>query len=232
MTCAAQPRCSGNGSHPRRNSPGVQQDLTAIPCAHRGIRLREVVEDDLPFLFRLFADPTRCHLWKQGRKVYDEREFHEAWIGWSSDMMGAKFLVEQRGEPIGLVFEYGQSLEDAHTKVTSLLEAGSVGSGRGAVATALLCEWLFACLPFRKIYMEVYGYNPRVAGMLRKAGLCEEGRLRENRFWNGEWWDLHIFALYRNAWPDVRDRILRPQAARADIVCHNGKEGRATVLTD
>lgn len=210
---------NGRKTHPRRGSAAARRDQnrphqgTSPSRTHRGIRLRQVTEDDMPFLFRLFADPTRCHLWKQGRAVHDEREFHEAWIGWSSDMMGAKFLVEHRSRPIGLIFEYGRTLEDAHTKVTALLEAQSVGGGRGVIATALLCEWIFMNLPVRKVYMENYGYNARVAGMLRKVGLPEEGQLKENRFWNGEWWDLHIFALYRTAWPEVRKRILRPQRA-------------------
>ena len=66
----------------------------------RGISLRQVAEDDLPFLFRLFCDPSRCHLWMQGRRVYDERGFQQAWIGWSSDMMASKFIIESGGRPI------------------------------------------------------------------------------------------------------------------------------------
>jgi RimJ/RimL family protein N-acetyltransferase len=181
----------------------------------RGIRLRQVTEDDMSFLFRLFADPGRCHLWMQGRQVYDERGFHHAWISWSSDFMGAKFVVESAGRPAGLVFDYDRSLEDGYTKVTALLEEGSTGHGGGVTATTLLVAWLFQSLPLRKVYMDVYAYNPVVVRMLRKLGFAEEAVLKGVRYRDGAYWDLHVFALSREAYPQVRDRLLRlPRAER------------------
>lgn len=205
---------------PPRQAIGVSRSF-------REITLRQVVEDDMPFLFRLFADPARSHLWMQDRRVYDERGFHEAWISWTSGSIGAKFIVESGGRPIGLVYEYDRALEDGHTKVTALLQEESVGHGAGVIATALLWDWLFQSLPLRKVYMQAYGYNVRVLGILRKLGLAEEGVLKGDRFWDGAYWNLHIFALYREAWPEVRDRILRERVAGPDA---NGKEVHATDL--
>jgi RimJ/RimL family protein N-acetyltransferase len=186
-----------------------------MPETIRGVSLRQVVEDDLPYLFRLFTDPGRCHLWMQGRRVYDEREFHQAWAVWSAEMMRAKFLVESAGRPAGLVFDYDRVPEDGYTKVTALLEEGRTGHGAGVVATALFVGWLFEALPLRRVVMDVYGYNRPVLGMLRKIGFTEEGVLREMRFWNDTYWDLHVFALTRAGWPAVRDRVLRrPNAGR------------------
>lgn len=204
----------------------------ALSHSSRGITLRQVTEDDMPFLFRLFADPARCHLWMQARRVYDEREFHQAWISWTGGSIGAKFLVEGGGRPIGLVFEYDRVLEDGYTKATALLQEESVGRGGGVIATALLMDWLFQALPFRKIYHEVYAYNPSVLRMHRKLGLAEEGVLKGHRFWNGAWWDSHIFALYREAWPKMRERILRASRLAVQAVgvrCGaNGREVKAT----
>jgi RimJ/RimL family protein N-acetyltransferase len=177
--------------------------------SYREVSLRQVLEDDLPFLFRLFVDPTRCHLWMANRQVYDERGFHEAWLSWTGSMMGAKFIVETGGRPIGLVFEYHRALEDGYTKVSALLDEESVGRGSGVIAAALLVDWLFGSLPLRKVYMDVYGYNPRVVGLLRKLGLLEEAVLKEARFWNGSYWDVHMFSISRGGWPEVRDRILK-----------------------
>src|SRR5262245_65102678 len=114
----------------------------------RGISLRRVVDEDLPFLFRLFADPCRSHLWMRGRRVYDESGFYQAWAAWTADMIAAKFLVESGGRPVGLVFDYDRALEDGLTKVTALLEEGSTGHGGGVIATALFVAWLFQNLPF------------------------------------------------------------------------------------
>ncbi len=175
----------------------------------RGIALRRIEEGDMPFLFRLFADPQRSHLWSRNRTVYDEREFHEAWIGWTRDTLGAKVLVERSGQPLGLVFEHGRSLEDGHTRTSTLLEERAVGRGAGVIAVALLERWLFRNLPLRKIYHDVYAYNEAVVRMHRKLGFVEEAVLKGDRYWNGRYWDLHMFALYHDAWPRVHDRILR-----------------------
>jgi RimJ/RimL family protein N-acetyltransferase len=146
----------------------------------------------------------------QGRRIFDEREFHQAWIAWTGDTMGAKFIVESRGRRVGLVFEYNRSLDDGYSKATTLLEEESVGHGAGVVATVLLVDWLFKALPLRKVYLEVYGYNARVAEILRKFGLAEEGVLKEARFWDGSFWDVHIFAACRDAWPVLRSQVIRP----------------------
>ncbi len=198
----------------------------------RGITLRQVTEDDVPFLFELFVDPSRSHLWMCGRTVHDERSFHEAWIGWSTSMMGAKFLVEAAKRPIGLVFDYDRAVIDGFTKVTALLNEESVGLGGGVIATGLLVDWLFQHLPLRKVYMEVYSYNRPVVRMLRKAGLVEEGVLRGARFWNEDYWDVHMFAVERQAWPEIRGRFLRPRAEeRALRASRNGRLVRAVSET-
>jgi RimJ/RimL family protein N-acetyltransferase len=181
----------------------------AMPLTFRGISLRPVLEEDLPFLFHLWADPCRCHLWLRGRPVYDEASFYQAWRSMTCGMVAAKFIVESAGQPIGLVFDYDRTPEDGWTKAMTMLQEESVGHGGGVIATALLMDWLFQSLPLRKVYHEVYGYNASVVRIWRKLGLVEEGVLKADRYWNGAYWDLHIFALYREAWPAVRDRVLR-----------------------
>jgi RimJ/RimL family protein N-acetyltransferase len=203
-------------------------------CTSRGIALRQVLEEDLPFLFRLFADPSRGHLWMRTQWVYDEREFRDAWATWLGSLIGAKFIVASGGRPIGLVLEYDRAVEHGHTKVGALLHEESVGHGGGMVAGALLIDYLFQTLPLRKVYLEVFGYNPRVVAILGKLGLPQEGLLKGDRFWDGSYWDLHIFAVYREAWPGVRARILgveRPGAQTgAGVPNGAGKEVSASDL--
>ncbi len=183
----------------------------------RGIGLRQVADDDIPFLFRLFADPERSHLWMRGRRVYDEQGFHEAWAAWSAGSFADKFIVTSAGRAIGLAFYYDRTLEDGYTKMTVLLEEASTGHGAGVIATALFTDWLFKALPLRKIYHEVFSYNPNVVRMHRKFGLAEEGVLKGNRYWDGQYWDLHIFTLDVRAWPEARARLLREPGRRAHV---------------
>ncbi len=195
-------------------------------ASSRGITLRQVVEDDMPFLFRLFSDPERCHLWMRCRDVFDERQFYHAWAAWTAEKIAAKFLVEREGRPLGLVYEYRRTLEDGHTKVAALLDEGCTGAGYGAIATALLVDWLFRSLPFRKVYMEVYEYNLAVASMLRKAGFVEEAVLKDDRFRDGRYWDLHILTVYREQWSAIRARILGAASAVEQAASPHRTNGR------
>ena len=89
--------------------------------------------------------------------------------------------------------------------------------------------FLFRQLPFRKIYFDVFDFNPLVVRIWRKLGLAEEGLLKGERFWDGKYWDVHVFALYREAWPDLRARVLRPE--RAGAAAHSPRcngDGRVT----
>lgn len=175
----------------------------------RGISLRQVWEQDLPFVFRLFTDPARNHLWSQSRRVVDERQFLEAWNTWMNMVYAVRFIVESGGRPVGLVLAYDHYPEHGYAKVGSILQEESEGHGTGLTAGTLLIDYLFRTLPLRKVYLEGYGFNPRVARILRKLGLQEEGCLKESYFWDGAYWDLHIFALTREGFPAVRARILR-----------------------
>jgi RimJ/RimL family protein N-acetyltransferase len=182
----------------------------------RGVSLRPVLEADLPFLFRLIADPGLSHLWMRGQPAFDEVCFQQNWANWGGGMVSTRFVVESAGRPVGMVFDYDRTPHDGWTKATTLLQEESLGHGGGVIATALFMDWLFRGLPLRKVYHEAYGYNAAVVRMWRKLGLREEGVLRGDRYWDGAYWDLHIFALYREDWPRVRDRVLRPAGVRRE----------------
>lgn len=179
-----------------------------------GISLRPVHETDLPFLFRLLGDPCLTRLWLRGRPVYDQAGFLQVWSAWTNGMMAAKFIIESAGCPVGLLFDHDRTLEDGWTRATTLLQEESTGHGAGVIATALFMDWLFESLPLRKVYHEVFSYNESVVRIWRKLGLTEEGVLKGDRYWNGAYWDFHIFALYREAWPQMRDRVLRLPGAK------------------
>jgi RimJ/RimL family protein N-acetyltransferase len=180
----------------------------------RGVSLRQIVEADMPFLFRLFTDPRRCHLWMRGRGVFDESGFERAWAAWTSGSIAAKFVVASGGQPVGLIYDHDRTLEDGWTKATTVLQEESVGHGAGVTATALFMDWLFQNLPLRKVYHEVYAYNPSVVRIWRKLGLVEEGVFKQDRYLDGAYWDLHVFALYRDAWTGIRPRVLRLPGSR------------------
>ncbi len=73
--------------------------------------------------------------------------------------------------------------------------------GYGTEAGMLIMHYGFTTLGLRKIQSWVFGYNMRSLACVKKTGLVEtEGVMRENRFWQGKYWDMHNFAAFKDKW--------------------------------
>ena len=70
--CSRQVRDSPGRSHAPIAHVLAEHRGKPMVASSRGISLRQVVEDDMPFLFHLFADPERCHLWMRSRDVFEK----------------------------------------------------------------------------------------------------------------------------------------------------------------
>lgn len=55
----------------------------------------------------------------------------------------------------------------------------------------------FVDYPIRKVYFEIYDYNTQSLSSNLQAGFTEEGCLKEYRYHNGVFHDLHILAMSR-----------------------------------
>jgi hypothetical protein len=51
--------------------------------------------------------------------------------------------------------------------------------------------------------------------------------LKRDRFWDGTYWDLHVFAAYREGWPDLRARVLR-RRRQSDQTPQDGRDENGT----
>ncbi len=80
-----------------------------------------------------------------------------------------------------------------------MLDTTARGAGWPLEAGVLFCNYLFKNFNFRKLYVEVPGFN---FGQLER-GLGrffeEEGRLSEHDYYDGRYWDLVIMTLDRGS---------------------------------
>lgn len=95
----------------------------------------------------------------------------------------------------GLVSAYNMNFQDGTTFAGLVTDKGS---GAGAIeAFALFFRYLFRLWPLRKLYMELPEFNlPQFASAVRVGLLREEGRLRNDRYFDGAYWDQLILAMY------------------------------------
>jgi RimJ/RimL family protein N-acetyltransferase len=77
-------------------------------------------------------------------------------------------------------------------------ERGLWGQGFGPEAVRLAVRWAFTRLNLRKVGLGVLAVNAGAIRAYEKAGLHEEGRLREHAFCEGQYVDVVRMAIFRN----------------------------------
>ncbi len=123
----------------------------------------------------------------------------------------AQVMICERNDetPIGTVYAYDANLVDGYAFGTIYLPDAYRRQKIGVEALILFIDYLFAYFPLRKLYSEVYGYNQPSLSMMRAAGVVEEGCFRAHRYFGGQYADLYRFALYQDAWPEIRAACLQ-----------------------
>ncbi len=74
------------------------------------------------------------------------------------------------------------------------------GKGYGTEATRLVVGCAFETLNLNRVWLLVYEYNTRGARAYEKAGFRVEGRLRQDCFREGRYWDTIYMAILREEW--------------------------------
>jgi RimJ/RimL family protein N-acetyltransferase len=82
----------------------------------------------------------------------------------------------------------------------SLGDKTAWGKGYGTEATRLIVRYAFETLNLHRVWLHVYEYNPRGHRVYEKVGFQLEGRLRQDTFRDGRYWDTLVMGLLRDEW--------------------------------
>src|SRR5882724_9805492 len=164
------------------------------------IRLRPVVEADLPLLERLYSDPV------------DASEY--GFFGWfNPGHMRKRFeegFINSDGGRLAVVREDDSYVGDVgwHRVVTGPnssswnvgigLLAKERGKGYGTLAQRLLVEYLFSYTQANRIEAGTEITNLPEQRALEKAGFTREGVLRGSCFRAGAWRDMVSYSIVRS----------------------------------
>jgi RimJ/RimL family protein N-acetyltransferase len=106
-------------------------------------------------------------------------------------------------EPIGTIFDYGLKKAEGYTFFAIFLIREVESKGYGTEAVVLFLHYLFINYNLYKVYAEVYEYNTKTLGMLKKGGFVEEGRFRGHRVYEGKRYSLLQLAYFREQLPEL-----------------------------
>lgn len=169
------------------------------------ITLRTVEREDVPFLQRGTANAELRY--PLGSRLMNQTQVEQEVIDHGDD----QFLVcldetdadpgqvqENETKPIGIVF-----VEDADWRRPELvywLIPTVHGNGYGKEALSLVIDYVFRVYAHPAVGAGVYEFNEASRNLLISLGFSEEGRIRKDRFTNGDYVDTIQYGLLRTEW--------------------------------
>jgi RimJ/RimL family protein N-acetyltransferase len=184
--------------------------MDSVTLIGKNVRLLPIRYESIRYLYEWTIDVENAMLWTNKREIPPYEQYVQE-IEWRlKNNILTQLMIHKADEdsPIGTIYAYDSNTSDGYTFVTIYLVPSCTRIGYGTEASMLFTDYLFAYMPLRKIYTDVYGYNDRSLHVIRAAGLIEEGCFRQHRWFNGRYADLYRFALYAKDWPEIRSRYL------------------------
>ncbi len=104
------------------------------------------------------------------------------------------------GELIGNVGVRAKSRDAVEAELGYELAPWHWGQGYATEAARAMAGWAFRERGLHRIWASCIADNVGSARVLEKVGMQREGRLRENEYFKGRWWDTLIYAILDREW--------------------------------
>jgi RimJ/RimL family protein N-acetyltransferase len=167
--------------------------------------LRDFVENDWQAVLAYQSDPLylRYNSWTE-RSPETVQEF----IGWFMDQQFQKprikyqlaILLKSTNQLIG---NCGVRMDIANAVEANIgyeLSSPHWNQGYATEAAHAIVDFGFSRFGVHRIWADCVADNVGSAHVLEKLGMQREGRLRENKFFKGRWWDTLIYAVLAAEW--------------------------------
>ena len=113
--------------------------------------------------------------------------------------MLAQFLVvsSETNEAAGHVVCYDAEANSGHAHIGAIFDPDYMHAGIAVDAVTVFVRYLFATYSLRKLYLDVRGFNYELISSGAGRFFQVEGKLRDHDYYNGQYWDKYILAIYR-----------------------------------
>jgi UDP-4-amino-4,6-dideoxy-N-acetyl-beta-L-altrosamine N-acetyltransferase len=163
------------------------------------IYLRPLEVEDASVLQPWFNDPDVTRLLRRSRPITlaEEVEFLQR-LRSSETELALGITVRETDQLIGTLGLRGIDARNRHAEFgISIGEKQFWGKGYGTEATGLVMRYAFQSLNLNRLWLHVYEYNPRAIHVYEKLGFRAEGRLRQDTFREGRYWDTIVMGALR-----------------------------------
>jgi RimJ/RimL family protein N-acetyltransferase len=164
------------------------------------VRLRPLEPEDLEHAYTWMNDPEVTYF--LGMRYPISRVEEDRWLREASAnnfASGVRLAIETKeGVLIGSIDLRNTSPEDRRAGLGIVIgepEYWSKGYGADAIMTVL--RFAFHQMNLNRVFLEAFESNERALACYRKSGFREEGRLRQDRFKHGRYWDTIVMGVLR-----------------------------------
>ena len=168
------------------------------------VRLRGVLDDDLPTLAKWEMDPGRLTTLSNWVVPPSEAAAKERIAKWSANQENdVAFAIETLDDPpvlVGNVGLWGARAKDRCATLGIALGREHVSRGYGTDAMRVIVGYGFREMGLHRIQLSVAPFNPAGIRASEKAGFVEEGRYREAVLHDGRWYDEVLMSILDREW--------------------------------
>ena len=171
------------------------------------VYLRPLEIADAPTIAPWFNDPevTRFLLRHRPMSQYAEEEFIRRLATNETDVI-VGVVSKETDQLIGTTALHPEYRNRSARFGIALGDKSAWGRGYGTEATRLIVHHAFATLNLNRVWLHVYEYNVRGQRVYEKIGFRVEGRLREDTYSDGRYWDVIVMGLVRSEWDATRSQ--------------------------
>jgi RimJ/RimL family protein N-acetyltransferase len=112
------------------------------------------------------------------------------------------YIAECSNAVVGFAYTYEFRPFDLNCKICVYIKSEFQTTGMGGIVAITFINELFTGYPLKKVYAPIFGYNKQSLMSNLQAGFVEEGVLKEYRYHNGFFYDLHLLSMYRETFYD------------------------------
>jgi ribosomal-protein-alanine N-acetyltransferase len=167
--------------------------------------LREFSASDWPAVLAYQSNPLylRYYEWTS-RTPGEVREFVEMVLAQQREAPRCKFqlavVLKATGQLIGNCGIRMRSADAHQADIGYELDPQHWGQGYATEAARAIVHFGFTRLRLHRISSWCIADNVGSARVLEKLGMRQEGRLRENEYFKGRWWDTLLYAILDHEW--------------------------------
>ncbi len=171
------------------------------------IRLRAIERTDLPTFVRWLNDPEvidNLYLYTP-MSLGQEENWYTRILAQPVDEQPLVIEVKEESDytMIGTLAFVEIKWHDHSAEVgISIGEKSYWNKGYGTEAMKTLIRYGFDKVGLNRIWLRVYESNPRGIQAYKKAGFIHEGTMRQARWKDGKFIDMHVMSVLRSEWKE------------------------------